>query len=217
MKNLSTAVMIVLSILFYNLTNNVDRKQETPVEPIKLADNLYRIDTGPVSSLVLTGEDGILIVDTSFDETGENIKTGLEKLSAGDIRYIINTHWHHDHCRGNIALGENTVIISHDNAKTLLSAPQRLDFFNEDYDALPEHARPNLTFSDKMCLHFNDEDIELIYFPQGHSDNDIIVFFKNANVIHIGDMIFSDMFPFIDFENGGNIEQLAENLMAIIE
>ncbi|MCP4726353.1 MAG: hypothetical protein GY863_15015, partial [bacterium] len=44
-----------------------------------------------------------------------------------------------------------------------------------------------------------------------------IAFFKNANVIHIGDMIFSDMFPFIDFENGGNIEQLAENLMAIIE
>ncbi|MFC1565036.1 MBL fold metallo-hydrolase [candidate division KSB1 bacterium] len=217
MKNYSVSVLLIISVLFFNISDNISLNHESQQQPVQLSDNLYRIDTGPVSSVILTGEDGTLIVDTSFDETGENIKTGLEKLGAGDIKYIINTHWHHDHCLGNIEFGKDAVIISHDNAKPLLTSPRRLEFFDEDYKALPKHALPNLTFSRKMKLHVNEEEIELIHFPNGHTNNDIIVYFKKANVLHIGDMIFSDMFPFIDVENGGNVEQLAENLREIIE
>jgi glyoxylase-like metal-dependent hydrolase (beta-lactamase superfamily II) len=212
-KNLLPHFLILPVLIFY-ISCNLDKNQETPVQ---LSQNLFKIITGSVSSLILTGEEGSLIVDTSNEETGENIKAAIEKLGAGDIKYIINTHWHHDHCLGNIGLGKKAVIISHDNAGPLLSDPQRLDFYDEDYKALPEHARPNLTFAGKITLHLYGEDIELIHFPQGHTNNDIIVYFRNANIVHLGDMIFPDMFPFIDVENGGNVKQLAENLGKIIK
>ena len=54
--------------------------------------------------------------------------------------------------------------------------------------------------------------------PGGHTDGDIIVYFKNANVLHVGDIVISDfMFPVIDINRGGSVRQLAENLQKIIE
>lgn len=186
---------------------------------ICLSDHLYKLQIGHVSVVASIGPDGVLLSDTGFESTAVQLKSNLEKLGGHHIRYIINTHWHSDHCNGNKVLGkEAAVIIAHENVLKTLSEDQFLTvFWQEEHKAFPEYARPNLTFSHRLTVYFNNEQIEIIHFPNGHTDGDAIVYFKKANVLHLGDLLFSIGFPAIDFEHGGNVEQLAINLQKIID
>jgi glyoxylase-like metal-dependent hydrolase (beta-lactamase superfamily II) len=65
-------------------------------------------------------------------------------------------------------------------------------------------------------VHFNGEDIQFIHMEAGHTDGDGIVFFPKANVIHMGDLMFSGRFPFIDVEGGGSIEGYRKSLEWVI-
>jgi glyoxylase-like metal-dependent hydrolase (beta-lactamase superfamily II) len=69
----------------------------------------------------------------------------------------------------------------------------------------PDYALPSITFADKMTLYKGDEIIELIYYNHAHSDGDIVVHFKNANIIHTGDIFVTYGLPYIDENAGGNI------------
>jgi glyoxylase-like metal-dependent hydrolase (beta-lactamase superfamily II) len=89
--------------------------------------------------------------------------------------------------------------------------------FNMVSEAYPEHALPSVTYEKRMSLHINGEHIELVHFANGHTDGDSIVFLKKANIVHMGDHFFSGFFPFVDLEHGGDVEQLAKNVKAVID
>ena len=63
----------------------------------------------------------------------------------------------------------------------------------------------------------NGEEIRFVHFPQGHSDSDAMVWFWDAGVVHLGDIFWPGVFPFIDVENGGSVEGLIENVGKLIE
>lgn len=190
---------------------------ESNIETTQLAQNLYKIRVYSVNIVALVGSDGVLLSDAAFDDTGDLIEAELKKLGHSHINCIINTHWHHDHCGGNKIWGERAKIIAHQNVVEKLSSHRISKYWQEEYHPFPKHALPDVTFSDFRTLNFNNEKIELLYLPNGHTDCDIIVYFKNANVLHVGDLLFSESFPAVDFENGGNVEQFAWNLQTIIE
>ena len=62
-----------------------------------------------------------------------------------------------------------------------------------------------VTFADSATLHFNDDDLEFTHLPNAHTDTDIMVRFRKANVVHMGDT-FTGGFPFIDGSNGGTLD-----------
>lgn len=216
MKKKRLYTIIINTILLSGLSFSQEKLPE--IEVTRLSDYLYKLMIGPVSVVASIGPDGVLLSDTGFESTGMLLKSTLEKLGGRHIRYIINTHWHSDHCNGNKVLGNDAVIIAHENVRKTLSEDQVLTvFWKEKQKALPEYARPNLTFKERMNVVFNDEQIEVIHFPYGHTDGDAIVHFKKANVVHMGDLLFSNGFPAIDFEHGGNAERWAINLQKIID
>ena len=51
-----------------------------------------------------------------------------------------------------------------------------------------------------------------VHFPNGHTDGDTIVFFTNANVVHLGDDFFVGRFPFVDLDSGGSVQGLINNI-----
>jgi glyoxylase-like metal-dependent hydrolase (beta-lactamase superfamily II) len=67
-------------------------------------------------------------------------------------------------------------------------------------------ALPVLTFNDRMSLHFNGETATAYYVANGHTDGDSIIHFPASNVIHMGDMFFNGMYPYVDLDAGGSIE-----------
>jgi glyoxylase-like metal-dependent hydrolase (beta-lactamase superfamily II) len=97
-----------------------------------------------------------------------------------------------------------------------LQSGGNIALFKMEVPPAPKAALPVITFQDKVTVHVNGEDIRAIHFPKGHTDGDIVVFFPQSNVVHMGDDFFAGMFPFIDLESGGSVEGLIEDIAQII-
>jgi len=166
---------------------------------------------------LINGKQGILLIDADYTVMSDALKKELEKYGGvKKLTYLINTHWHGDHTQGNYALGHNARIIAHDNVRARLLTTQEIKLFNMVSKPYPEHALPSITYEKSLSLHMNDEEIELIHFPRGHTDGDSVVFFKKANVVHMGDHFFSGFYPFVDVANGGNVLNMAKNVKTIL-
>ncbi len=164
---------------------------------------------------VSAGDDGILIVDDQFIEMSDKIIKALSDIHSGQLRFVLNTHWHGDHTGGNAFFSQHATVISHENVRTRLMVDQK-NYFSST-PAQPEAAWPAITFDKSMTIHFNNEAIKILHFPNGHTDGDSVVYFTGSDVIHMGDLFFSGMFPFIDLDSGGNVINYTENIENIIK
>ena len=192
-------------------------REQPEIEVKKLFNNLYKMRSGVNNLIVMVGPDGILLCDSGAEGLAELMKSELQKLGGDKIKFIINTHWHHDHCGGNLLFGKEATIIAHHSVRQTLSKKQEISLFGENFEAFPEYALPNLTFSSGLRINFAGEEIQIIHMPGGHTEGDAVVYFKNAKILHIGDLYIEGHFPPVDYDHGGDVEQLAENLLDIIE
>ncbi|MCK7461614.1 MAG: MBL fold metallo-hydrolase [Sphingobacterium sp.] len=122
----------------------------------------------------------------------------------------MNTHWHSDHTDGNKAFGPGATIIAHENVRAVLARDEPL--MGGITKALPEDARPNVTFKDGLTFYAGGQAIRLVHFPDAHTDGDTVVFLDGGRVVHMGDMFFNGMFPFMDVAHGGDIESWIKHL-----
>ena len=186
------------------------------IKATKVAGNVYMLEGAGGNIGVSVGSDGVLIVDDQFAPLADKIRAALKGLNQGQLRFILNTHWHGDHTGGNVAFGPEAPIIAHDNVRKRLSSEQRIEFFKSTVPAAPKEALPVITFNQSLSVHFNGEEIRAIHFPNGHTDGDSVIFFTNSNVVHLGDDFFAGSFPFVDVDNGGSVVGLAKNIGEII-
>ena len=201
-------VFVLLPV--YSFLSQSDSEKPFPYE--KMGSNLYKIEVDANSIIASIGPDGVLLCDVGGESKGPRVFATVRALGGDHINYIIDTHWHVDHTGANICFGKEATIIAHENVRKRLSEDKYLEFWDEKHPAFPEYALPDMVFNDRMAMHFNDEDIEIIHLPGGHTDGDAVVYFKKANILHVGDCLFSNGFPAIDFEMGGSVEGFADNL-----
>lgn len=183
----------------------------------KVTDHIFMLQGKGGNIALFTGEQGSLMVDADYKEMSVALKEEVTKHGGLDaLTYLINTHWHGDHTQGNLALGEHALIVAHDNVRARLLTAQEVALFNVVSQPYPNVALPAITYSDVMTLHLNGEQVKLVHYANGHTDGDSVVFFKHANVVHMGDLLFAGMYPFVDVQNGGNVLRMAENIKAIL-
>ncbi len=163
---------------------------------------------------VLPGPDGLLIVDDKLAAFSEKLAAALKPFGTGAPKFVLNTHWHFDHTGGNKRFAE-AVIIAHDNVRKHMAVDQDLKALGKTVPASPPDALPDVTYNDRLTVHFNGEEIQLLHLPGGHTDGDTVVYFKKANVLHLGDLFFNGMFPFVDVAHGGSALTLARNIRDI--
>ena len=179
------------------------------IKTINLNGGLYMLQGAGGNIGVSVGDDGILVVDTQHAPLSEKIFAAIKAISDQPIRYVINTHWHHDHTGGNENFAAaGAVIVAHENLRTRLMSDQQLKAWNLTFPAMPEPALPKITYDQELVLHFNDNAVRLIHPPLAHTDGDSIVFFPAANVLHMGDTLATGRFPFIDRGALGSIRGL---------
>ncbi len=163
---------------------------------------------------VQAGDDGLLMVDDQFAPLADRIRAAMKTIHAGELAFVLNTHYHGDHVGGNEVFGKEATVVAHENVrKRLVSGHQ--PFGREPQPAAPA-ALPVVTFNESVTLHFNGEAVEVIHFPRGHTDGDSVVFFTGSNVVHMGDHLFLGMFPFVDLDAGGTVQGMAANLKAVL-
>jgi len=158
-------------------------------------------------SLILTGDDGVLLVDTSVAEMGDKIKAAAAKVSGKPIKLVINTHAHADHFGANEAMAKGgATIVAHANLRERMAKGQRIAAFNQTIPPSPPAALPTVTYADALSLHFDGETVQLFHVPNAHTDSDTLVHFKRANVIHASGTFGGDgSYPFFDSSSGGSL------------
>jgi cyclase len=200
----------LLITVFVNAQANFDTVK---VVPEKLTENIYMLKGSGGNIGVLTGKDGILMIDDQFLPLGDKIKDAINRLDNGTIKFTINTHVHGDHTGSNEYFKRlGSTIIAHDLVRERMTKEQVNKAMNRTTPPRDKDAWPLVTFADKLNLHLNDQDIELIHFDPGHTDGDVVIHFKQANVFHMGDVFVTYGYPFIDVSSGGNINGLIASL-----
>ena len=171
---------------------------------------------------VSIGENGTMIVDDQFPQMMPKIEAALEGLPGSQgkaVDFAINTHWHFDHAEGNLTLGPaGTWIVAQENSRAMMQDDHVINLAVVKYlqKAYPESAQPVITYNDRMQFHFNGQQIDLLHFGPAHTTGDTAVYFRGTNAVHFGD-VFNRGYPFIDADNGGDIDGMAAFCKSVLE
>ena len=161
---------------------------------------------------VSTGEDGVFLIDDQFAPLTGKIKAAIAAVSDQPVRFLINTHWHYDHTGGNENLGrEGVLIVAHDNVYKRMSVDSIIGAFDARIPASPKAALPVITFNDTVTFRLNGEELHAMHLQNSHTDGDSVIFFREANILHTGDIFSNGVYPFIDTSNGGSINGMIES------
>jgi len=173
----------------------------------KISDNMYML-LGPGGNIgVSIGEDGVFVIDDKFARFADQIISEIKGITDQPIRYVINTHYHGDHAGANAQMKEaGATIMAHENVRKRMGMTFENKAFGSTVEATDPSLWPTLTFSEKATLHFNGQTVTAIHTPKAHTDGDSIIYFKEANLLHMGDNFFNGMFPYIDIDGGGSLQ-----------
>jgi len=142
---------------------------------------------------------GIAVIDAQYPESSIHLIDELKKLQDKPIDYLINTHHHGDHTGGNISFkGIAQHVVGHENC---LSNYQRVAAEQHSED---KQLFQDITFKDSWQTKVGKESIRAHYFGAGHTSGDALIHFENANIVHVGDLMFNKVYPFIDKKAGAS-------------
>ena len=79
-----------------------------------------------------------------------------------------------------------------------------------------EVVAPTITYADSMKIFLGDEEVRIFHIAPGHTDGDSIVYFPKRKVVHMGDLLVTGTYPFIDLEGGGSSEGWMKNLDEVL-
>jgi glyoxylase-like metal-dependent hydrolase (beta-lactamase superfamily II) len=176
------------------------------IETIQVSGNVYMLVGAGGNIGLSVGEDGAFVIDDQYAPLSDKIMAAIAELTDADVKFLVNTHYHGDHTGGNEAFGAaGAIIFAHDNVRARMSTDQFRAIFDQSIPASPAGALPIVTFSDEMTFNWNGDAIRAIHVAPAHTDGDSILYFHDANVIHMGDTFFNGFYPFIDVGSGGDI------------
>jgi glyoxylase-like metal-dependent hydrolase (beta-lactamase superfamily II) len=213
-----------------------ERAPEDPFRLQPLAGGVHALYGRGGNVAFLVGPEAVVVVDSQFKDLAPGIVERIKTVTDKPIKYLLNTHHHGDHVGGNEVFRQFAVIVAHDNVRKRMLAsprtilreyPERLEdakkagnqdsvkFLSEQIEwakkvRIEEIAAPVLTFDSELRIHVGGETIHVWHTPPAHTDGDGVVYFERANVVHMGDLLFHKVIPFIDIRSGGSVRGYLE-------
>ena len=215
MKLILSVVAALFGISATAQTPNFDAVQ---IKTIRVAQNIYMLEGQGGNIGMSVGDDGVLLIDDQFAPLTAKHLDAIKAITDKPVRFLVNTHYHWDHVGGNENLGRaGVLIVAHDNVYKRMSGRQVVQFLKQDIAPYPKVALPVVTYNDRVTYHINGDEITVYKVPRSHTDGDSMVRFRNANVVHTGDVFASGRYPFIDVENNnGSVKGVVKAIDELI-
>jgi cyclase len=193
--------------------------QSRPLQVEELGERLFVISGGGGNVTVLESDEGVLLVDGGSREySAELLELVRHRTGASRIHTLFNTHWHWDQTGSNPTLGpQGTRIIAHENTRLWLGTDVDCKWQHRVYRRLPQGARPTQTFYTRGSLSFGGETVDYGYLAQAHTDGDLYVRFRKANVLAAGCVVSVGSYPILDYCTNGWIGGMADATQALID
>ena len=197
------------------------------LESIQIRPNVHVIFGAGGNVTVHVGEDGLVVVDSGSTEMARALLDAIKGISLRQIRMVVNTSADLDHVGGNAIIGgagvglgpdpfgdgNHATVLAHENVLRHLSALGT----NGAESPFPIKMLPNDTFTSRYrSFYVNDDAVQVIRQTGAHSDSDVMVLFRKADVIATGDVIDLRQFPIIDPQKGGSIHGELEALNRLL-
>jgi cyclase len=148
----------------------------------------------------LLAPDGVIVIDSQYPDCASVCLGGLRQRTQHPIDTLINTHYHTDHTSGNLVYRPVVArIVAHRNVPAL----QKTQAIAAKAEA--SQAYPDTVFDQSWTTKLASETVTARHYGPAHSGGDCIVVFQNANVVHLGDLMFNHRHPRVDRPGGASI------------
>ncbi len=182
--------------------------QEVHFVTEELLPDLYLVRGDPGGNVVVKiGNDGLVVVDAQSANVADSLVNAIRAFTAEPLALVINTHYHEDHIGGNGVLrDQGAVTFAHANVRRRAVVDTTIDELGWHREAALPRNIPQVDIAAGDVIRIAEGDVLLLAFGQAHTDGDLAVFFRDANVIHTGDLVEVDAYPFIDWWGGGSLD-----------
>lgn len=172
------------------------------------------------------GGDGVLLVDTGYEQMAPKVIAAIKKLTDRTLRTIINTTLMDSHT------GANGVLVKEGrlnqagpglgqrlNEADLIGHADLLALMTEiGRDKIATERWPPSVYGGKQKdLYSNDEPVVILHADRAVTAGDSIVWFRKSDVVVAGELFNEASFPFIDVAHGGTINGIIEGLNTLLD
>ncbi len=160
----------------------------------RLTDKIAVLDSGGANVVAFSGSDGLVLVDSGAPKAVP---------SVSKVQILFNTHYHTDQTGNNeMFASAGAKIIAHERTRQWMSTDYWVPAEDRYEKARPKAARPTEVFETTGSLKFGDEQIDYGYLLLAHTSGDIYVYFRNSNVLAVGDVASPLRDPAFDWFTG---------------
>jgi glyoxylase-like metal-dependent hydrolase (beta-lactamase superfamily II) len=203
----------LLSVAHADVTTpvlDINKEAANPTITVqKLRANLSVVMGSGGNIVVLNTPNGKLLGDAGIAASKSQLETALASIGPAPIKYLINTHYHWDHTDGNVWVHDaGATIVAHENTLKRLTSGTRVIEWGYFFPPTPKGGLPTVLVKDEKTMDFEGETVVMKHYGPGHTDTDISLYFKKADVLQVGDIWWNGHYPFLDNGAGGNIDGL---------
>jgi cyclase len=169
-----------------------------------LTGRLSLVTSGRTNVLALSTPEGLVLVDSGAPELTDPLMASLRGVSTGGrVRTVFNTHFHPENTGANEVLRQGgAAIVAHENTRLWMAIPTWMPAEDRYRPPRPQAAQPNQTFRVDGSMTAGAERIDYGYLIEAHTSGDIFIFFRDSNVLAVGDVVSPTRDPELDYFTG---------------
>ena len=190
-----------------------------PAGIVPLNDRLSLVTSGRTNVLALSTADGLIVVDSGAPESSDRLMDSLRQLAPGGrVGTVFNTHWHAENTGANDVLSQGgATIVAHEHTRLWMATPIWVPEEDRYRPPRPKTALPTKTFYAEGSMQTAGERIDYGYLIEAHTSGDIYVFFRDSNVLAVGDVASPARDPELDAFTGAWIGGRVDALSRLLD